>query len=255
MRIESGPADVAVLVVERLAVPTGESRASQLNARTMEIFDQRGLLQRLGETQRQDVGHFGGLPLDVSEVPSIYPAHWKIPQSRTEAMLQDWATELGADIWRGHELRDVTVAEDHVVAEVDGPDGPIRIRARYLVGCDGEHSTVRRLAGFDFPGTGATRDLLRTDVAGIDVPDRRFQRSEHGLAIAARRADGVTRIMVHEFARPSRLRSGVPRFAEVVAAWERTTGEDISGGTPVSAERSVGKRTTSAPSARLTGVV
>jgi oxygenase len=224
---------VDVIVVERLSAPTGESRASQLNARTMEVFDQRGLLERLGETQSESLGHFGGLPLDVSHVPSAYAGFWKIPQFRTEAMLQAWACELGADIRRGHELRGLRVTADWVEAEVHHAGGSLRLRAPYLVGCDGEHSTVRRLAGFDFPGTDVTRELLRADVAGIDVPNRRFQRLERGLAIAAKREDGVTRIMVHEFGCSARHRTEAPAFEEVATAWARITGEDISGGTPI----------------------
>ncbi|MBV9160939.1 MAG: FAD-dependent monooxygenase [Pseudonocardiales bacterium] len=224
---------VDVVVVERLSAPTGESRASQLNARTMEVFDQRGLLERLSETQSESLGHFGGLSLDVSQVPSAYAGFWKIPQFRTEAMLQAWAGELGADIRRGHELRGLHITNDWVEAEVDHLGGSFRLRAPYLVGCDGEHSTVRQLAGFDFPGTDVTRELFRADVAGIDIPNRRFQRWERGLAIAAKRGGGVTRIMMHEFGHSARHRTEAPAFEEVVAAWRRITGEDISGGTPI----------------------
>jgi 2-polyprenyl-6-methoxyphenol hydroxylase-like FAD-dependent oxidoreductase len=221
-----------VVVVERLTEPTGESRASQLNARTMEVFDQRGLLDRLGPLESVGAGHFGGIPLDVSEVPSHHPGFWKVPQFRTEAMLQDWAVELGADLRRGHELRGLAEETDHVRAEVTGPHGTVELRASFVVGCDGEQSTVRQLAGFDFPGSDATKELLRADVSGIDVPNRRFERRENGLAIAARRPDGVTRVMVHEFGRPAVRRDRPPTFDEVVTAWARVTGENIAGGTP-----------------------
>lgn len=226
-----GGADVIVL--ERLTEPTGESRASQLNARTMEVFDQRGLLDRLGPTESVGAGHFGGIPLDVSEVASHHPGFWKIPQFRTEAMLQAWAVELGTDLRRGHELRGLAEEADQVRAEVTGPHGTVELRASFVVGCDGAHSTVRQAAGFDFPGSDATKELLRADVSGIDVPNRQFERHQHGLAIAARRPDGVTRIMVHEFGRPALRRDRPPAFDEVVTAWARVTGEDIAGGTPV----------------------
>jgi oxygenase len=124
-------------------------------------------------------------------------------------------------------------AEDGVEAEAIGPYGPVRIRARYLVGCDGEDSTVRRLVRAPFPGRDAARELLRADVSGVEVADRRFQRLEHGLAIAATR-EGVTRVMVHEFGRPAAERGGAePDFAEVTDVWKRVTGEDISQGTPL----------------------
>ncbi|MFI9250590.1 FAD-dependent monooxygenase [Streptomyces sp. NPDC053069] len=228
-------AGAAVLVVEQLAAPTTESRASTLHARTMELLDSRGLLDRFGTLPGQPQGHFGGIPLDLT-LPGPWPGQWKVPQTRTEEVLQDWARSLGADIRRGHAVREVTVAEDHVEAVAVGPGGPVRIRAEYLVGCDGEDSTVRRLVGADFPGTDAERELLRADVAGVEIPDRRFQRLERGFAVAARRADGVTRVMVHEFdstPRYTRPGAGAPEFGEIADAWKRVTGEDISGGTPL----------------------
>ncbi|MFI6008627.1 FAD-dependent monooxygenase [Streptomyces sp. NPDC051243] len=221
------------VVLERRAAPTTESRASTLHARTMELLDSRGLLDALGTPPHEPRGHFGGIPLDL-RLPSPWPGQWKVPQTRTEELLQEWALGLGAELRRGHELRAVRVAGDHVEAVAAGPGGrTLRIRARYVVGCDGEDSTLRRLTGAEFPGRDAGRELLRADVAGIDVPNRRFQRLERGLAIAARRGDGVTRVMVHEFGAAAEPRSAEPEFSEVAQVWKRVTGEDISGGTPL----------------------
>ncbi|MFJ8660964.1 FAD-dependent monooxygenase [Streptomyces sp. NPDC093795] len=225
-----GGADVIVL--EARDTPTTESRASTLHARTMELLDERGLLAQLGTPPSEPRGHFGGIPLDLT-LPSPHPGQWKVEQTRTEALLQEWATGLGADLRRGHACFSLTVTEAYVEAGATGPDGrEVRVRARYLVGCDGEQSTVRALAGAEFPGQEPRRELLRADVAGIDVPNRRFQRLPGGLAVAARR-DGVTRVMVHEFGRPALPRTEEPGFDEVVDVWKRVTGEDISGGTPL----------------------
>ncbi|MFF4412766.1 SDR family oxidoreductase [Streptosporangium sp. NPDC001559] len=224
-----GGADVMVL--ERLAEPTTESRASTLHARTMEIFDSRDLLKDFAALPNDVMGHFGGVPLDLT-LPGPYPGQWKAPQVQTEEVLQRWALSLGADLRRGHELRDLTVHRSHVEAEVVGPDGPLRVRGLYLVGCDGEQSTVRRLTGVAFPGREASRELLRADVDGVEIPNRRFQRLPGGLAIAARRGDGVTRVMVHEFGREAVPRTEALGFAEVRDVWLRVTGEDIGGGTP-----------------------
>ncbi|TDC97195.1 FAD-dependent monooxygenase [Actinomadura sp. 7K507] len=222
-----------VVVLERLPEPTGESRASQLNSRTMEVLDQRGLVEALGGTEPTGRGHFGGLALDASRLPGRYPGYWKIPQFRTEATLRTWASGLGADIRAGREVRALAAGDDGVEVTADGPGGPLRVSGSYLVGCDGADSTVRRLAGIGMRGTAASRELLRADVAGLEIPDRRFERFENGLAIAARRGDGVTRVMLHEFGRTAARRSGPPDFAEVVSGWARITGEDISSGTPI----------------------
>lgn len=227
-----------VVVVDQRPGPTTESRASTLHARTMEILDSRGLLDGLGTPPCDPRGHFGGVPLDLT-LPGPYPGQWKVAQTRTEELLERRAADLGADLWRRHKLLSLTVrdgadgAPEGVEAETIGPYGPVRVRARHLVGCDGEDSTVRRLVRAPFPGQDARRELLRADVSGVSVADRRFQRLRHGLAIAATR-DGVTRVMVHEFGRPVTERGGgEPDFAEVTDVWKRVTGEDISHGTPL----------------------
>ncbi|MGX6602115.1 FAD-dependent monooxygenase [Micromonosporaceae bacterium Da 78-11] len=220
-----------VVVIERQNTATTESRASTLHARTMELFDSRGLLATIGTPPHEPLGHFGGIPLDLSQ-PSRWSGQWKIPQTRVEEMLQAWALSLGAEVWRGAEL--VGLHDDGDTVEVTIRRGTAleRLQTAYLVGCDGEESTVRRLTGAAFPGRPARRELLRADVAGVEIANRRFQRLPHGLAIASRRPDGVTRVMVHEFGR-SAERSRPVAFDEVVDVWKRVTGEDLSGGRPL----------------------
>lgn len=233
---ELGAGGARVTVLERLTEPMTESRASTLHSRTMEIFAERGILGRLGTLASGGSGHFGGIPLDLT---AAHPAHpyagqWKCPQTLVEAVLRDWAVEQGARIRRGHEVVGLTQGPDRVDVEIRGADGsPGRLAAAYLVGCDGEQSTVRRLAGFDFAGHDASLEMLRADVAGVDLPNRRFERLARGLATAHRWPDGTTRVMVHRYGDRPKPRTGPPDFTEVASAWAEVTGEDISGGTPV----------------------
>jgi oxygenase/bifunctional oxygenase/reductase len=226
-----------VLVLERLAAPTTQSRASTLHARTMELFEQRGLLSALGGPPRELTGHYGGVALDHSGQRTAFPGLWKVPQAQVEVLLGAWARRLGAEVRRGHEVRGVAAVEDRgadagVRIEVATPVGATALTAQYLVGCDGEDSAVRRLAGFGFSGAAASRRLLRADVAGITVRDRRFERLPNGLAIAATRS-GVTRVMVHAAGLPDPPTAAQPGFDDVVRAWKHVTGEDISAGTPI----------------------
>lgn len=221
-----------VIVLEQRDAPTTESRASTLHARTMELFDQRGLLDHLGTPPHIPMGHFGGIPLDL-RLDSPFAGQWKVPQTRTEELLGVWARGIGAELRRGHQVRSLRQHHDRVEVEADGPRGRVRLFARYVVGCDGENSTVRELAGFPFPGTVAERELIRGDADGIDIPDRRFQRLEKGLAIAARGADGVTRVMVHQFGRPAEPRITEPEYDELADVWRTVTGEDITAGVPL----------------------
>ncbi|MFJ1974913.1 SDR family oxidoreductase [Streptomyces sp. NPDC087903] len=229
-----GGADVTVL--ELLDAPTTQSRASTLHARTMEILHQRDLLEGPGGfgdplPPHEPMGHFGGLPMDL-RLPSPYPGQWKVPQVRTEELLGARAVELGARIMRGYRVVGLEPYPHHIEVAAEYGGRLERFTARYVVGCDGEDSAVRRLAGIGFPGNGAERELIRADVDGIEIRNRRFERLPRGLAIAARRGDGVTRVMVHEFGRPARAR-GEASFADIVEAWRNVTGEDISGGTPL----------------------
>ncbi|ALV30889.1 FAD-dependent oxidoreductase [Streptomyces sp. CdTB01] len=224
---------IRVTLIERRHGPATASRASTLHARTMEVLDSRGLLADLGRPPCEARGHFGGIPLDLT-LPGPYPGQWKVAQTKTEAVLEEWALGLGADLRCGHTLHAVADRTTHVEAAATSRHGtPLTLRADYLVACDGQDSTVRTLTRAAFPGTPPARELLRADVDGLDIPGRRFQRLPAGFAVAARNPAGITRVMVHAFGAPLRTGAGEPSYDEVAAAWKQVTGEDITGGTPL----------------------
>lgn len=150
--------DVDVLVLERLPQPSGLSKALGIAGRTVDLFEMRGLLPRIqdaaaraGAARLSGLAHFGSVPLDFSKLPEGAPRHVHILQAGLEAVLEERAAELGVEIQRGVEVQDL--AELH---------------ARYIVGCDGGRSTVRRLAGIAFEGTEPTM-LLR--LGDVKVPE------------------------------------------------------------------------------------
>ncbi|WP_455907549.1 FAD-dependent monooxygenase [Streptomyces mirabilis] len=222
---------VSVIVAERLARPTGQSRGLGFTARAMESFDQRGLVPRFGGLEKSPMGHFGGVQFDYTVLEDAHFGARGVPQSQTEAVLEEWAGELGADIRRGWEFLALEQDGTGVTVTVAAPDGERTLRAAYLVGADGGHSPVRKAAGFDFPGTPATRGMYLADVVGCGIPPRFLgERLPGGMVMAAPLKEGVDRIIVCEHGTPPADRSETPEFAEVAAAWERLTGEDISGG-------------------------
>ncbi|MFF8996591.1 SDR family oxidoreductase [Streptomyces achromogenes] len=227
---------VRTTVLEQLGEPMTESRASTLHARTMTVFEERGILDRLGELPDGGHGHFGGIRLDLTAADPghRYAGQWKCPQIRVESVLHQRALELGAQVRRGLRLVSLADREGHVLVEAVRDNGErARVTSAFVVGCDGADSTVRRLAGFDFAGHAATREMLRADVAGIEVSARRFERHPNGLAVAHRWPDGSTRVMVHVFGATPKERTGPPTFDEVVTAWREVTGEDIGHGRPL----------------------
>src|SRR4051794_26330401 len=164
--------NVSTMVLDRLKEPIRESRALGFSARTIEEFDQRGLLARFGEVGTIPVGHFGGVPLDYRVLDGGSYGARGIPQSRTEAVLRERAIELGAQGRRGHQGTGIAADAHGVDVEVRTAEGAHRLRSAYLVGADGARSTVRKAAGIDFPGTGATMEMWLADVAGCDLRPR-----------------------------------------------------------------------------------
>ena len=149
------------LVLEKETEPTKVVRSLGLHARSIEVMDQRGLLDRfLALGQQYPVGGFfaGIAKPSPEQLDTAHPYVLGIPQTTTDRLLTEHAVELGVEIRRGCEL--VGLSQDDEGVTVELADGT-QLRSRYLVGCDGGRSTVRRLLGVDFPGEpGHGRRLL-----------------------------------------------------------------------------------------------
>jgi bifunctional hydroxylase/dehydrase len=218
----------SVIVVERLDRPTGQSRGLGFNARAVEVFDQRGLLPRFGDVAISQLGHFGGVRFDYGVLPGAHFGARGIPQFRTESVLEGWAAETGADIRRGWEFTGLEETDSAVLVNARTAGRGRSLRARFLVGCDGGHSAVRRAAGFDFPGTPPTRGMYLADVAGRGIRPRFLgERVPGGMVMAAPLGQDVDRIIVVEDGAPPPSGDAPTGFAEVADAWQRLTGEDI----------------------------
>jgi bifunctional hydroxylase/dehydrase len=225
-------AGVSVVVLERLPAPTGESRSLGLNPRAVEFWDQRGILDRFTGARFVPRGHYGALPasLDFSDYDTPHGV-MLVHQARTEQFLSEWVQELGVEIRRGHEVVGLRQTPTEVEIGVRGPDGEYRIPASYLVGCDGAHSSVRKLSGIAFPGEPSTVDVLMADVADLDLEFQMFKRSQHGLWAVFPAGEGVFRVVVYDFGRPPARAAERPTFDEVCEAAARVGGLDLTRGT------------------------
>lgn len=155
---------VRVVVLERDLQPNDHARGLGLHIRSIEILDQRGLLpQFLAVGQRYPVGRsFGGIPLPPpGHLDSAHSYILGIPQNVTERLLTEHAAQAGAEIMRGSEVARLTQDDDAVTVElVDGR----QLQARYLIGCDGGRSTVRRQLGVGFAGEASRINWLLGEV-------------------------------------------------------------------------------------------
>ncbi len=171
---------VDVVVLEKLERPSRQVRALGLHVRSIEIMDQRGLLEAfLANGRRHPLGgHFAGIIKPYpGELDTAHAYILGIPQPVTERLLTEHATGLGADIRRGAEL--VGLSQDDEGVTVDLADGT-RLRSRYLVGCDGGRSTVRRLLGIGFPGEPARTEWLLSEAEVTATPEVLAAAAERG---------------------------------------------------------------------------
>jgi 2-polyprenyl-6-methoxyphenol hydroxylase-like FAD-dependent oxidoreductase/ribosome-associated toxin RatA of RatAB toxin-antitoxin module len=220
-----------VTVFERRAERSWESRGVGFTARATEIFAQRGLLERLPNAEITRQGHFGGIPIDYGILEGSHFGVRGVPQYKIEEMLEARALELGVSLRRGYEFTGLTDTGDGVTVTVEGPSGQAEFTARYLVGCDGGRSTVRQLAGFEFPGSDATREMYLADVTGCEIRPRMIgELVPNGMVMAAALEKGFFRIIVCENGTPPPDKSRQVTFTEVADAWQRLTGESIHGG-------------------------
>src|SRR5689334_2916282 len=144
--------DVRVLVVEPETEPVSFVRIVGLHIRSLELMAMRGLLDRLREhgRQRPAAGFFAAIPAPVpAGLNSAHAYLLGIPQPVVVRLLEEHATDLGAEVRRGSTV--AALAQDDEGVTVTLADGE-RLRTRYLIGCDGARSTVRKLLGVGFPG-------------------------------------------------------------------------------------------------------
>ncbi len=173
-------AGVDAAIVERRASPElPGSRAGGLHARTIEVLDQRGIADRfIAEGQVAQVAGFARVTFDISDFPTRHPYGLGLWQNHIERILAGWVDELAVTVYRE---RDVTgFAQDATGVDVELSDGQ-SLRARYLVGCDGGRSIVRKGAGIEFPGWDPTTSALIAEVEMAEEPELGVRQDDRGL--------------------------------------------------------------------------
>jgi 2-polyprenyl-6-methoxyphenol hydroxylase-like FAD-dependent oxidoreductase len=242
-------AGVDPIVLERLSQPSDMPKANGLVGQVVRMLDYRGLYERFSGNSSAPRAvpsfQFGGLGLELHRLADNPMFMLPIPQRRLEQLLEERATELGVEIRRGHEVTGLTQNDESVTLRVHDGTGDYELTARYVVGCDGGHSLIRRSVGIGFPGITDTRFVSRTgtvtlpdayNVVGsgeIELPGKRrlapfvFHRMPQGIFVFGTFQPGVYRISVLEWDQPDVGPEGPLPIAELREAALRVLGADL----------------------------
>jgi 2-polyprenyl-6-methoxyphenol hydroxylase-like FAD-dependent oxidoreductase len=190
-------AKVDVAIVERReSQEVAGTRAGGLHARTIEVLDQRGVAERfLLQGKIMQVAGFALIPLDISDFPTRHAYGLALTQNHIERILAEWVSELAVPI---HRAREVTgFAQDETGVDVELSDGS-SLRAKWLVGCDGGRSLIRKKAGIDFPGWDPSTSYLIAEVEMTGEPAFGLQHGERGINALAKMDGGRVRVLLVE---------------------------------------------------------
>jgi 2-polyprenyl-6-methoxyphenol hydroxylase-like FAD-dependent oxidoreductase len=182
-------AGVDVVVVERR--PNQDlpgTRAGGLHARSLELLDQRGVVDRfMAQGKVMQTNGFALAPLDLSDFPTRFNHGLALSQQPIERTLAAWVDELKVPVLRARVVTGFRQGDDGV--DVDLSDGG-PLRARYLVGCDGGRSVIRKLAGIDFAGWDASVSYLIAECQMKGEPPLGIRPGPKGTNAIGRRDDG-----------------------------------------------------------------
>jgi 2-polyprenyl-6-methoxyphenol hydroxylase-like FAD-dependent oxidoreductase len=154
---------VAFRLIEKMEAPFHGSRGKGLQPRTLEVFDDLGIADRIHalggpyppqRAYRDDGSHADTpMPADAVATPTEpYGVPWMLPQFLTERVMRDRLAELGHRVQFGCELVALQQDAQGVTATLSAAGGQETVHARYLIGADGGRSFVRQALGIGFPG-------------------------------------------------------------------------------------------------------
>lgn len=228
-------AGVDVAIVERRSSQElVGARAGGLLARTIEVFDQRGIADRFlsqGQVHRVGLG-FHHTVLDISDLPSRHNYFLQLWQQQTERILAGWADELEVRIYRGCEA--VGFSQDDQGVDLALSDGR-SVRAEYLIGCDGGRSAVRKASGIEFAGWDPTKSWLIAEVQVTEEPAWGFREDTNGTYAIGKLEDAnAMRVVLTEHELKI---GGEPTLKDLSEALITVYGTDYGAHSPMSIAR------------------
>ncbi|KAI9475357.1 FAD binding domain-containing protein [Zychaea mexicana] len=173
----------SVLILDKTAGPTGQSRAILMTSRTLETLDNRGIAQHflkhavvMHGSQAFSQGHLVGY-LDAVSENTMFPQMTCLPQTKTETVFADLLQQKSLTIQRETELQSYTQTPDYVEATIKKADGTTEVvKAKYIIGADGSHSAVRKCTeGWTYEGYAVSTRFAMADVVLEGQDAERFK--------------------------------------------------------------------------------
>lgn len=219
------------LVLGASAMPQNESRALGFTPSTLELFAHRGMLGEFGQLEYNKAVHFAGIVITADRLSSPYLPVMRYPQYRTEGVLRARADRLGANIRPGYTVHDIKERGGLLETLAQGPDGPVSVRSRYVVGCDGAHSTVRRIAALDYELTAPSVQMLLADIEHAGLPNNQFgKKTPHGMVMSGPLDETIDRLIVCDFGAEPLERGSRVEAKHLERAYRNVTGDPLPEG-------------------------
>jgi 3-(3-hydroxy-phenyl)propionate hydroxylase len=212
----------AVIVERRASRDLAGSRAGGLHSRTIEILDQRGIVDRfLSQGKTHNGAHFH-VPLDMTDFPTRHNYLLALWQNYFERILAGWVAELGMPTLPGREVTGFT--QDDTGVDVTLSDGHT-LRTKYLIGCDGGRSLIRKAAGIEFAGWDPTMSWLIAEVKWSEEPAWGLRQDAAGIHGIGKLEDrGLARVVLTE---RQLVSAGEPTLHDISAALKSVYGTDF----------------------------
>ena len=229
---ELGLRGVRTVVLEAAASPRSDTPAAAINTTSVELLEQRGLMEGMYEDSLPiSVAHFALLWLD----PSVLNGRNNVllNQARLNRELRERAVALGVDVRFGHRVVGLRQDDDNVTVTVDADGTSTEIAGGYLVGCEGAESAVRSLAGIDFPGQESPFYGIYGDIT-VDMSELEpgllgaFHYPNGGVFMGAPLGPTTLRVVTAEWGVTSP--DGAVTSAEAIAHIKQLTGIELTDG-------------------------
>jgi 3-(3-hydroxy-phenyl)propionate hydroxylase len=215
-------AGVDVAIIERR--PNQEldgPRARGIHARTIEELDQRGIAERfIAEGHKHEASMITGARF-INDLPTRHNYVLGLLQRHIERLLAAWVGELEVPVLYGTELTGFTQDDRGVDVKLAGGKS---LRAKYLVGCDGGRSLVRKTAGIDFPGWDATQSWLMAEARMTAEPPLGFREDARGKHAIGKAEGGLYGMVLIE---AQVVREGEATLADIKQALADVYGSDF----------------------------